>query len=75
MSTSTDSMVAPPVNFNGEDGMSWSVREYAADSPIANGGGACLIFECDGVVRRVRTYPAHWRELGPRALLRLSWGH
>ena len=75
VSAATESMVAPSVNFSGEDGMWWSVREYAADSPIANGGGACLIFECDGVVRRVRTFPSHWRQLDSITLLRLSWRH
>ena len=75
VSAATESMVAPSVNFSGEDGMWWSVREYAADSPIANGGGACLIFECDGVARRVRTFPSHWRELDSFALLMLSWRH
>ena len=75
MSAATESIVPPSVSFNGEDGMWWSVREYAADSPIANGGGACLILECDGVVRRVRTFPSHWRKPDTVSLRMLSWGH
>ena len=33
----------------------------------------CLIFECVGVVRRVYTFPSHWRALDAGALERLSW--
>ena len=32
-----------------------------------------LIFESDGVVRRVREFPKNWRELSTAALLALSW--
>lgn len=35
--------------------------------------GASLIFSSDNVVRRVRGYPAEWRDLTDDALLALSW--
>jgi hypothetical protein len=33
----------------------------------------CLIFESVGAVRRVFTYPSHWRALDAGSLERLSW--
>lgn len=36
-------------------------------------GSNSLVFESDTVVRRVRSYPANWRELSAEALLALSW--
>ena len=32
-----------------------------------------LVFESDDCVRRVRNFPANWRELGPSELYALSW--
>ena len=32
-----------------------------------------LIFENEGIVRRVRTFPPNWRELTDADLLALSW--
>jgi hypothetical protein len=32
-----------------------------------------LIFECDTTIRRVRKFPAHWRDLSDTELLALSW--
>jgi hypothetical protein len=32
-----------------------------------------LVFESDGVMRRVRQFPADWRELSPASLFALSW--
>jgi hypothetical protein len=50
------------------EGLLWRVREvvYADASPS-------LIFEAEGIVRRVRRYPANWHELSEPALLELSW--
>lgn len=44
----------------------WSV--YEDDSH-----GRALIFECEGIARRVRQYPANWRELSAEELYALSW--
>jgi len=33
-----------------------------------------LVFESEGVVRRVRAYPEHWRDLSDDDLFALSWG-
>ena len=32
-----------------------------------------LVFESEGIVRRVRDYPADWRTLSDENLLALSW--
>jgi hypothetical protein len=55
------------------DGVFWTVREYAAGSPMADGGDACLIFESDTLFRRVRNFPRNWRELEADTLLAVSW--
>lgn len=46
----------------------WAVYESSAPSD-----GPSLIFESSRIVRRVRTYPADWRELTDEALIALSW--
>jgi hypothetical protein len=33
-----------------------------------------LVFESDGVIRRVREYPSNWAELSDAALMSVSWG-
>jgi hypothetical protein len=33
-----------------------------------------LVFETDGVIRRVREYPSNWAELSDAALMSVSWG-
>lgn len=35
--------------------------------------GPALIFETDGIARRVRGFPANWRELSAEELYALSW--
>jgi len=52
-------------------GMQWIVREAFWINP----GGqsrACLIFENEAVVRRVRVYPSDWRTCPEAALYALS---
>jgi hypothetical protein len=51
-----------------ENGQLWRVREvsFADASPS-------LIFESEAGFRRVRAYPADWRQLGDDQLLALSW--
>lgn len=35
--------------------------------------GPSLVFESDGVLRRVRDYPSNWRELSDAELMEVSW--
>lgn len=48
-------------------GEAWTVTERRIE------GERCLIFASADKFRRVRTYPARWRELSPADLERLSW--
>jgi hypothetical protein len=50
------------------DGVSWSVYEDRSDSL-----GPSLIFESDKIARRVRGFPANWRQLTDAQLIALSW--
>jgi hypothetical protein len=51
------------------DGCMWTVRE--AIDPVTQ--TPVLIFTSDRVGRRVRLYPANWRELSDKELHGLSW--
>ena len=50
----------------------WRVYELP---PAAYDRRGCktLVFESDGVMRRIRSFPANWRELPVDALVALSW--
>jgi hypothetical protein len=49
-------------------------RIYELDPAFYDRRGAkTLVFESDGVIRRVRSYPDNWRQLSHEALLTLSW--
>lgn len=61
---------SPPIHFTAPDGTFWSVHEIRDD---ALGLGYSLIFVSDEGFRRVRRYPAQWRELEPADLWELSW--
>ena len=50
----------------------WRIYELAPGA-LDRRGSNTLIFESDGVIRRVRNYPANWRELSHAELLSLSW--
>lgn len=52
----------------------WRVWE-ASFSAMDRRSGNCLLFEADGVVRRVRNYPPDWKALDDAALyeLCLKW--
>ena len=50
----------------------WRVYELPPAS-FDRRAGNTLVFEFDGVVRRVRNYPETWRDLSVAALVRLSW--
>lgn len=50
----------------------WRIYELAP-GVFDRRGSNTLIFESDGVMRRVRNYPADWRDLSDSELLSLSW--
>lgn len=54
------------------DNDEWRIYELSPASYDRRGGNT-LVFESDGVMRRVRKFPDSWRELPPRELLALSW--
>lgn len=54
-----------------DDGQ-WTVYELE-NGPYDRRSGPSLIFESDGVLRRVRDYPATWRELSDADLMAVSW--
>lgn len=54
-----------------DDGQ-WRVYELES-GPYDRRSGCSLIFESDGVLRRVRDYPADWRELPDTELMAVSW--
>ena len=68
-SNETGAAHALVINFEHE---LWRVYELEPASYDRRGSNT-LVFETDGVMRRVRNYPADWRELSPDALLALSW--
>lgn len=51
------------------DGSMWRVFELVA---AYDRRGPSLVFETDGIMRRVRIYPPDWRTLSDRDLLALS---
>lgn len=53
------------------DDMRWIVREMPAPK-FDRRGGTHLLFEADGVMRRVRTFPATWHELPDAQLYALT---
>ena len=50
-------------------GEGWGVWEDLRPPPI----GPALVFENTRIARRVRKYPANWRELSDAQLFALSW--
>lgn len=56
--------------FTSPCGTYWAVREV---SDRGADGGRALIFDSGETWRRVRQYPADWRELDATALWALSW--
>ena len=69
-----------PRTYIGLDGASRTrqVRHFKAGAQdwtvyVDSDADQALIFETDGIARRVRTYPANWAELPDDALYVLSW--
>ena len=54
------------------EGVLWLIYELPPPS-FDRRGSPSLVFESDMTVRRVRNYPADWRQLSDEALLSLSW--
>jgi hypothetical protein len=52
-------------------GREWRVFEWTAGDVSPAAGQASLIFDADGIVRRLWRYPDGWRELSDEALLAL----
>ena len=52
---------APERRFVDGVGRTWRVYEMALDYDRRH--GAALVFECESVVRRLRSFPADWHEL------------
>jgi hypothetical protein len=50
------------------DGVRWLVREVESQHLPGTRGAHCLIFDSDGLVRRVWTYPPNWAELADATL-------
>lgn len=50
----------------------WRVYELGPAAYDRRGSNT-LVFESDGVMRRVRSFPANWRELPVDVLAALSW--
>ena len=55
----------------GRDGREWIVREVPAPD-LDRRQTPSLVFEAPDIIRRVRSYPANWRELSDEALFELS---
>ena len=54
------------------DGVLWLAYELPA-SPFDRRATASLVFESDAMMRRIRNYPADWRQLDDAELFALSW--
>jgi hypothetical protein len=50
------------------DGIRWSVREIDSSRSPGSRRDTCLIFECDGIVRRVWDYAESWPGFSDEAL-------
>jgi len=55
----------------GPDGTRWLVQEV--EDPYSRRSNRSLVFSSDTVMRRVRSYPAHWLELSETELYALSF--
>ena len=63
----------PARTFLADDGVPVTVREVAVADELWARGPRCLLFEREGVIRRVWAYPPGWAGLPDAALDALSW--
>jgi hypothetical protein len=70
--TSASTIACARRTFIDADGRGWSVREVDMTGLVWARGPHCLVFDTDGLVRRVWTYPADWANLSNDALVVLS---
>lgn len=63
----------PKVVYNDGSGGRWLVREVDAQAVPGARGARCLLFEGEGVIRRVWNYPSDWSRLPASELVSLSW--
>ena len=68
----TESESSPVRSFTDADGARWQVYERSLPG-YDRRSGVSLIFASDSVVRRVRQFPPHWRNLSDDELALLSW--
>jgi hypothetical protein len=59
------------LHFRSSDGTRWSVGERGEGEGSAK--RMSLVFASNDSARRVREYPANWRDLSPVELESLSW--
>jgi hypothetical protein len=67
----TGTRVGSRVLYDPATSTQWVIVEIR-DAPYDRRGGRSLVFSTDGVMRRVRDYPANWFALGDMELLSLS---
>lgn len=60
------------VRYRDSAGIVWRVYERPFPA-LDRRSGQSLVFESDGMIRRVRQYPPEWRGLTPDELEALSW--
>jgi hypothetical protein len=53
------------------DGVKWSVHEASATRTPGAQAYRCLIFDSEGIVRRLWTFPENWNQLADNEILRL----
>jgi len=63
----------PRVVYDDTTGARWRVREVDARSVPGARADRCLLFEGEGVIRRVWNYPRDWSHLPPDEMVKLSW--
>lgn len=70
----THQLIGSVRTFVADDGVTWIVSEHLdgyADDAAAEVHS--LVFDCGSVFRRIREFPADWRERDADGLLELSW--
>jgi hypothetical protein len=63
----------PRLVYDDRTGARWRVREVDARAVPGARAESCLLFEGEGVIRRVWNYPRDWSHLSPEDLVSLSW--